>query len=62
MFVFGGNAQQKQISKVYKCQLSRVASIPFALNGGGCATFNGQVLLAFDYNDPNTSYRSVTLS
>lgn len=57
MIVFGGNGQLKQISRVNKCQLTRIGSIPFALNGGGCATFKDQVLLGFDYNDPNTSYR-----
>ena len=50
LYLFGGIFIKDQISKLTNCSLSRIGSLDFSFNGGGCANFGDeQIVLCFDY-------------
>ena len=61
MYMFGGIFIKDQISKLTNCSLSRVGSLDFDFNGGGCANFNNQkIVLCFDYYEKKQCWTAET--
>lgn len=60
MFVFGGEHEKRQISKVDSCQLTRLGSLSFDHQNGGCAATLHAVFLCFgttnDYHQCHMSH------
>ena len=53
LFIFGGYAEKRQISKLNGCKLERVGSLTFDHYFGACAVVNNDhtIYLCFDYNN-----------
>ena len=50
MVIFGGIFIKDQISKVTGCSMTRIGTLDFDFNGGGCTVFNQDtIVLCFDY-------------
>ena len=57
-YMFGGSGgQDKQISKLVDCKMTRMGSLSFPFNYGGCANMNNRRLfLCFDESHANDCY------
>ena len=45
MFIFGGMFIKDQISKVTGCSMTRIGTLDFDFNGGGCANFEDRSII-----------------
>ena len=59
LYIFGGNFEKRQISIVDGCQLTRIGTLSFDLDGGACTNVNNEELfLCFDNRNGNKCYKS----
>ena len=59
LYILGGSNQQRQVSRLDGCELSRVGSLPFNLKFGTCATIDSRAIVAcFDTSNQRSHVRS----
>ena len=62
MYIIGGYEHKRQLSKISKCQLSRLSKdLPFDFSQGACAVTENIAFLCFDYENFKTCYRTTDL-
>ena len=60
LYLFGGQTEKRQVSRVEGCQLTRVATLPFDLHAGACTNVNNEELfLCFDRNNDKKCWKSL---
>ena len=60
MFILGGEIQKRQISKIDRCELSRIGDLSFDHDNGGCTVVLQSIILCFGDGDANQCYLSHT--
>ena len=60
-YVFGGNHETNQVSKIVNCKLTNVGQLSFSFNIGGCAKTNQeQIYLCFPENSQKACWTADT--
>ena len=59
LYILGGSNQQRQVSRLEGCHLSRVGNLPFNLKFGTCATIDSRAIVAcFDTSNKRSQVRA----
>lgn len=50
-YVFGGQTNKRQISKIINCELTQIGELDFDFTSGACAATNERIFLCFGNDD-----------